>query len=222
MPKMTPVNMSVEGVHAAAGLASHPVPTAPTAEELSNWAQDNYSVSISAAMSLGQDAGDLPFQMRAQTLPGAARFFTAGRGITMPEPGRSEVPYWIASVDEGRKAVQELAAQKVDIVKIWVDDRAVGTGTADVQIAPGRHTVRAQAPGRRTFRDDVAVSVGSTVRVRADLGASESVIASPWLWIAVGAIVVGAAVVGTAVALSPGEPYTPPLGTVTTAIGARP
>ena len=78
---------------------------------------------VSAAMSLGQDAGDLPFEMRAQTLPGAARFFTAGRGITMPEPGRSDVPYWITSVDEGRKAIQELAAKKVDIVKIWVDDR---------------------------------------------------------------------------------------------------
>jgi imidazolonepropionase-like amidohydrolase len=78
---------------------------------------------VSAAMSLGQDAGDLPFQMRAQTLPGAARFFTAGRGITMPEPGRTDVPYWITTVAEARKAVQELAAQKVDIVKIWVDDR---------------------------------------------------------------------------------------------------
>ena len=78
---------------------------------------------VSAAMSLGQDAGDLPFEMRAQTLPGAARFFTAGRGITMPEPGRSDVPYWITNADEGRKAIQELAAKKVDIVKIWVDDR---------------------------------------------------------------------------------------------------
>jgi imidazolonepropionase-like amidohydrolase len=78
---------------------------------------------VSATMSLGQDAGELPFQMRAQTLPGAARFFTAGRGITMPEPGRSDVPYWITNVAEARKAVQELAAQKVDIVKIWVDDR---------------------------------------------------------------------------------------------------
>ena len=78
---------------------------------------------VSAAMSLGQDAGDLPFEMRAQTLPGAARFFTAGRGITMPEPGRSDVPYWITTADEGRKAIQELAARKVDIVKIWVDDR---------------------------------------------------------------------------------------------------
>jgi imidazolonepropionase-like amidohydrolase len=78
---------------------------------------------VGAAMSLGQDPGDLPFQIRAQTIPGAARFRTAGRGITMPEPGRTNIPYWINSEAEGRKAVQELAAQKVDIVKIWVDDR---------------------------------------------------------------------------------------------------
>lgn len=78
---------------------------------------------VSAAMSLGQDTGDLPFKMRGETLPGAARFFTAGRGITMPEPGRTNAPYWITSAAEGRKAVQELATQKVDIVKIWVDDR---------------------------------------------------------------------------------------------------
>src|SRR5262245_12874588 len=78
---------------------------------------------VSAAMSLGQDTGELPFQMRAQTIPGAARFFTAGRGITAPEPGRTMAPYWITSAAEGRKAVQELAAQNVDIVKIWVDDR---------------------------------------------------------------------------------------------------
>ncbi len=78
---------------------------------------------VSAAMSLGQDVGDLPFQIRAQTLPGTARFFTAGRGLTAPEPGRTTAPYWITTAAEGRKAVQELAAQKVDIVKVWVDDR---------------------------------------------------------------------------------------------------
>jgi imidazolonepropionase-like amidohydrolase len=78
---------------------------------------------VSAAMSLGQDQPELVSQMRALTLPGAARFFTAGRGITMPEPGRSTAPYWITSAAEGRKAVQELAAQKADIVKLWVDDR---------------------------------------------------------------------------------------------------
>jgi imidazolonepropionase-like amidohydrolase len=78
---------------------------------------------VGAAMSMGQDAGDLPYQIRAEVIPNGARFFTAGRGITMPEPGRNEVPYWIQTADEGRKAVQELAARKVDIVKIWVDDR---------------------------------------------------------------------------------------------------
>jgi imidazolonepropionase-like amidohydrolase len=78
---------------------------------------------ISAAMSLGQDTDDAVFQMRARPLPGAARLFTAGRGLTMPEPGRSTAPYWITTAAEGRKAVQELAGRKVDIVKIWVDDR---------------------------------------------------------------------------------------------------
>lgn len=78
---------------------------------------------VGAVMSLGQDAGDLPFQIRAEVIPGAARFRTAGRGITMPEPGRSEAPYWITTFAEGLKAVQELTAQKVDILKIWVDDR---------------------------------------------------------------------------------------------------
>ena len=78
---------------------------------------------VGAAMSLGQDNGEAPFEVRAQTLPNAARYRTAGRGITMPEPGRTDIPYWITSVDEGRKAVQELAARKVDFVKLWVDDR---------------------------------------------------------------------------------------------------
>ena len=78
---------------------------------------------VGAAMSLGQDRGDVPFQIRAETIPGAARFRTAGRGITSPEPGRTDAPYWITTEAEARKAVQELAGQKVDIVKIWVDDR---------------------------------------------------------------------------------------------------
>ncbi len=78
---------------------------------------------VAAVTSLGQDAGDLPFQIRNEIIPNAALFRTAGRGITMPEPGRSDVPYWVKSEAEARKAVQELAVRKVDLVKIWVDDR---------------------------------------------------------------------------------------------------
>lgn len=78
---------------------------------------------IGVAMSLGQDPGDLAFQVRDELIPNGARLRTAGRGITGPEPGRSDVPYWITSEEQGRKAVRELAEKKVDIVKIWVDDR---------------------------------------------------------------------------------------------------
>jgi len=78
---------------------------------------------IGTVMSLGTDDGDLPFQMRNETLRDAAHFFTAGRGITTPEPGRSEVPYWVTSEAEARAAVRELADRNVEWVKIWVDDR---------------------------------------------------------------------------------------------------
>ncbi|MBI4472044.1 MAG: amidohydrolase family protein [Acidobacteria bacterium] len=78
---------------------------------------------VGVVASLGQDTGDVAFQVRNETIPNAARLRTAGRGITMPEPGRSDAPYWITTAAEGRKAVQELAAKKVDIVKVWVDDR---------------------------------------------------------------------------------------------------
>jgi imidazolonepropionase-like amidohydrolase len=77
---------------------------------------------VSAALSLGLDNYEL-LDIRGQTIPGAARFFSAGRGITMPEPGRITTPHWITTEAEGRKAVQELAEKKVDIVKIWVDTR---------------------------------------------------------------------------------------------------
>jgi imidazolonepropionase-like amidohydrolase len=77
---------------------------------------------VSAALSMGTDTYDL-LVIRSETIPGAARFLSAGRGITVPEPGRTTVPYWVTTPEEGRKAVQELAAHKVDIVKIWVDTR---------------------------------------------------------------------------------------------------
>jgi imidazolonepropionase-like amidohydrolase len=77
---------------------------------------------VGAAMSLGADNYAL-LDIRGESIPGAARFLSAGRGITMPEPGRMTTPYWIESEAEGRKAVEELAARKVDLVKIWVDDR---------------------------------------------------------------------------------------------------
>jgi imidazolonepropionase-like amidohydrolase len=99
------------------------VHTSTTRDALITDLKQRAHFGVGAAMSLGLDPGDFAFKVRSEFIPGAARFFTAGRGITAPEPGRTEVPYWITTPDQARKAVQELAANKVDIVKIWVDDR---------------------------------------------------------------------------------------------------
>ncbi len=85
--------------------------------------RDRAYFGVSAAMSLGLDPAGDPFAVRAAPSAGAARYFLAGRGITMPEPGRSDVPYWVTTEAQARKAVQEQAALRVDFIKIWVDDR---------------------------------------------------------------------------------------------------
>ena len=78
---------------------------------------------VGAVLSLGRGVSDVAFQLRDEIVPNAARYRTVGRGITAPEPGRTEVPYWISTEEEARTAVRELAPQNVDMVKIWVDDR---------------------------------------------------------------------------------------------------
>ena len=75
---------------------------------------------ISAALSLGQDGFDL-LGMRNELIPGAARFFSAGKGITRTEPNRPT--FQINSEAEARRAVQENAAHRSDIIKVWVDER---------------------------------------------------------------------------------------------------
>ena len=83
---------------------------------------------VAATFNMGTDPGDIAFQIRAEPPPGAALLRLAGRGMGKPNAGPGAeywrpVAYGITTEAEGRKAVQELAAKKVDIVKIWVDDR---------------------------------------------------------------------------------------------------
>src|SRR2546421_6835897 len=75
---------------------------------------------IGATMSLGQDTGDEVYKVRAETIPNAARYRTAGRGLTGPEPGRSQAPYWVTTVAVASKEVDDDAAKEVDIIKVWV------------------------------------------------------------------------------------------------------
>jgi imidazolonepropionase-like amidohydrolase len=75
---------------------------------------------VAAAMSMGTENLEL-MPMRNEVIPGAARFLSAGRGITRKEPMRPT--HQIETEDEGRKAVRDNAALGVQIIKIWVDDR---------------------------------------------------------------------------------------------------
>ena len=90
---------------------------------------DRYAYyGVAATLSMGVDRGELPFELREHPRPRLPLFRTAGRGIALPNAGpgqdfRRDAPYGVTTEEEARKAVQELAARKVDIVKIWVDDR---------------------------------------------------------------------------------------------------
>jgi imidazolonepropionase-like amidohydrolase len=80
---------------------------------------------------MGSDFGDLPYQLRdefqAGKYPDAARFLTAGRGLAPEDEVRPDnmrhSAYTIRTEDDVRKAVRELAARNIKIVKTWVDDR---------------------------------------------------------------------------------------------------
>ncbi len=85
---------------------------------------------VTTVMSLGTDFEAI-FKLRgpasAEEAP-RATVFTAGRGFTGKAgypavlPGNAGVPREVDSVEEVRQQVAELARQKVDVVKIWVDD----------------------------------------------------------------------------------------------------
>ena len=88
---------------------------------------------VAATLSMGLDRWDvnpeLPYQLRNEVIPNAARFLTVGRGIAAtPMAGpvadyRLGVPYGAQTEAEGRAIVHELQARKVEMIKIWVDDR---------------------------------------------------------------------------------------------------
>jgi imidazolonepropionase-like amidohydrolase len=86
---------------------------------------------VAAVLSLGTDPGALPSQIRQDQKAGragGARLLTAGRGIAAPNagPGTPELKgsaYGVATEADARRAVREQVAQKVDFIKIWIDDR---------------------------------------------------------------------------------------------------
>jgi len=88
------------------------------------------SYGVTSVVSMGTD-GDLVFQIRVEQRAGRphmTRIFTAGRGFTglggypTTAQGMKGVPFEVGSAADVHKDVAHLADQKVDLVKIWVDD----------------------------------------------------------------------------------------------------
>jgi imidazolonepropionase-like amidohydrolase len=85
---------------------------------------------VGGVLSTGTDIGDLIFQIRSATNAPAFRgpfVRTAWRGIAPPDAGpfppMRAAPFGVTTEAGARADVRELAARKVDFVKIWVDDR---------------------------------------------------------------------------------------------------
>jgi imidazolonepropionase-like amidohydrolase len=86
---------------------------------------------VAAVQSQGIEKGDVTYQIRRDQESGklgGARLRIAGRGIGAPNAGPggaayAGIAYEVTTEDQVRKAVQELAAKKVNLIKIWVDDR---------------------------------------------------------------------------------------------------
>ena len=81
---------------------------------------------IGAILETGTARGDLAYVLRNEPGPRPV-YLTAGRGLAMPNAGAlgpmRGSAYGVTTEAEARADVQELAAKKADMVKIWVDDR---------------------------------------------------------------------------------------------------
>src|SRR5262245_43880547 len=86
---------------------------------------------VAAIQSQGIEKGDVTYQIRADQQAGklgGALLHIAGRGIGAPNAGPGAaayagIAYEVTTEDQAREAVRELASKKVNLVKIWVDDR---------------------------------------------------------------------------------------------------
>ncbi len=112
--------------HVGATLDMQQGPQFYTKENVEKQLQIYASYGVTTVMSLGTDL-DPVFQVRDEERAGRphfARVYTAGRGFTLKNgnPPAQGLRYEVATPAEAGPIIDKLAAQKVDMVKMWVDD----------------------------------------------------------------------------------------------------
>jgi imidazolonepropionase-like amidohydrolase len=106
---------------------------------------------VAAVLEAGTGRGDLPFQLRSDVRAGTL-YRTAARGLAMPNAGPGgpmrDAAYGVKTEAEARQDVRALAAKKVDLIKIWVDDR---DGTVE-KLKPNLYRAIIDEAHRRNLR----------------------------------------------------------------------
>jgi imidazolonepropionase-like amidohydrolase len=101
-----------------------------TRENLEKNLKTYAAYGITTVVSMGSDQ-PLVYEVRAAQRagrPNVTRIYTAGRGFTGKDgyptraAGMKGVPYEVSTPEEAKRFVDELAKNKPDLVKIWVDD----------------------------------------------------------------------------------------------------
>ncbi len=83
---------------------------------------------VMAVLTGGTDSGDLAASVRDELKQGkikGARLYSAGRGIAAKGGGPqalSDSTIFVSNATDARRAVSDLAEQKVDAIKLWMDD----------------------------------------------------------------------------------------------------
>jgi imidazolonepropionase-like amidohydrolase len=86
---------------------------------------------VAASQAMGSDFGEMPFRLRDEILagkyPDAARFLSAGRGLSPVDEisagNMRHAAFPVTTVEGARASVQELIPRNVTLIKTWVDDR---------------------------------------------------------------------------------------------------
>jgi imidazolonepropionase-like amidohydrolase len=123
-------------VPALINLQAQPGMNSGTQYGVKNYNRDSLAADLSryayygvlAVLTAGTDHGDLASSVRGELREGkikGARLLTAGQGIAAKgggPSGLSEVTIFVSGAADAKRAVADLADQKVDAIKLWMDD----------------------------------------------------------------------------------------------------